>query len=76
MLKADAPPPPNAPKPVLGFVVLNNDGLVLPAPNAPDEEPVRRIPRRYERDKPNVEPAVGGVGLGLEVRFPNIEFAG
>jgi hypothetical protein len=37
---------------------------------------MRRTPRQYEIDKPNVEPAVAGVELGLEVRFPNIEFAG
>lgn len=76
VLKADVPPPPNAPNPALGFVVLNIDGLLLPAPNAPDEELVRRKPRWHERDKPNVEPPVAGVGLGLEARFPNIEFAG
>jgi hypothetical protein len=36
VLKADVPPPPNAPKPpVLGFVVLNIDGLLLPLPKAP-----------------------------------------
>ena len=76
VLKADVPPPPNAPNPVLGFVLLNIDGLLLPAPNAPDKEWMRRTPRRYEIDKPNVEPPVAGVELGLEVRFPNIEFAG
>jgi hypothetical protein len=76
--KADAPPPPNAPNPVAGFVLLNIDGLLLLLPpNAPDEVPVRRKnAKRAGINKPNVDPPVAGVGLGLAVMFPNIEFAG
>jgi hypothetical protein len=57
-------------------VLLNIDGLLLLLPNAPDEVLVRRkMERGYERDKPNVEPPAAGAGAGLEVMFPNIEFA-
>jgi hypothetical protein len=68
-------PPPNAPNPVVGLALLNIDGLLLLPPNAPDGEPVRAPGRDVEGDKPNVEPPVAGVGLGLDARFPNIEFA-
>ena len=76
MPKADVPPPPNAPNPVAGFVLLNIDGLLLLPPNAPDKVTVRREnAKRKWIDKPNVEPPVAGGGLGLEATFPNIEFA-
>ena len=75
-LKAEVPPPPNAPNPVVGLALLNIDGLLLLPPNAPDGEPVRAPGRNVGGDKPNVEPPVAGVGLGLDARFPNIEFAG
>lgn len=76
--KADVPPPPNAPNPAAGFVLLNIDGLLLLPPNAPDKVTVRK--KKSEegdgKDIPNAEPPVAGVGLGLGAMFPNIEFAG
>jgi hypothetical protein len=74
--KADVPPPPNAPNPEAGFVLLNIGGLLLLLPNVPDEMLVRRKWQEGDaRDKPNVEPPAAGAGAGLEVMFPNIEFA-